>query len=126
MFNKIHIWLGSTKKKEEEYYEYFDQDEGIAEFSRDIGVEEYDEDVSCFLPPFSESIPVLDLLKETDINDSDLELAIQKCEDLKLFEGNCIFYMYVLPYIEIKKPYKENYNGAKYLGIYNVKHNSKS
>ncbi len=125
MYNKIHIWLGSTTKDEEEYYEYFDQDENIAQFSRDIGVEEYDEDFSCFLPPFSESISVLELLKETDISESDLELAIQKCTDLKLFKGNCVFYMYVLPYIEIQKPYKENYNGAKYLGIYNVKNSSK-
>lgn len=36
---KIHIWIGTTFKTEDEYYNYFEQ-----EFAQDIGVDEYDGD----------------------------------------------------------------------------------
>ncbi|MCS4225893.1 hypothetical protein [Sphingobacterium sp. BIGb0165] len=34
---KVHIWLGQIDKDNEEYFEYFNQEDGISQFSKDIG-----------------------------------------------------------------------------------------
>ena len=47
---KIHLWIGTTTKTQEEYDEYSDQDHDTSPFATDIGIEEYDEDFIGIIP----------------------------------------------------------------------------
>lgn len=115
---KIHIWIGSTSKTEDAYYKYFDQDEQKPQFCQDLGIEEYDEDFAGFIPPFDNEITISEILKEAPIHKLEIEMIIKKCEDMNIFKANTIFYL-TDSSVEILKPYKTEYNGAKYIGIFN-------
>ncbi len=123
---KIHIWIGSTNKSEENYLKYFELDystEGdfddpeykICGFCKDINELWYDEDFIGIIPLFDEEIPVDELLKNVPIASQEIENVIMKSKDLNIDKGNAIFYL-TDSEVTIPGPYKSDYNGLKYIG----------
>jgi hypothetical protein len=127
---KIHIWIGSSQKTEDEFNEYFELDystEGdfddpkfkICQFCKDIDQKWYDEDFIGILPFYAKEISVAEILKnDIPINSGDLATAVEECNKLGIKMANAVFYLTDAEVV-IKKPYKENYNGLKYIGMYN-------
>jgi hypothetical protein len=127
--SKIHIWIGTTNQTEEEYLKYFELDystEGdfedpkykLCQFCKDIDTKWYDEDLIGIIPVFNKEISILDLLKEIPLNDSEINNALSVCEKTNLINANAIFY-FTDSEMTIKQPYKESYNGLKYIGMFN-------
>jgi hypothetical protein len=52
------------------------------------------------------------------IDRDEINSAVKECTKLGIVTANAVFYLTDSDVI-IKKPYKENYNGLKYIGIYN-------
>ena len=114
---KIHLWIGFTSKTEKEYEEYFDQDSNTSQFGKDIGIEEYDEDFIGIIPLFEQEVDVNDILDEIPIDDDCIESVLSECKRLDIEKVNAVFYLTDAS-VEITKPYKENYNGIKYIGLF--------
>ncbi|SHG42966.1 immunity 22 family protein [Pedobacter caeni] len=117
---KVHIWLGQVQKEEEDYFEYFNQEDGSSEFSKDIGTEEeYDEDFIGMLPLFEQELPILQILEdEVPIDEEDIPKALQRCNELSMEFANAVFYLSDSSVV-ISEPYKNSYNGLIYIGLYN-------
>jgi hypothetical protein len=126
---KIHIWIGNFQKTEDDFNKYFELDystEGdfddpeykICEFCKDINQKWYDEDFIGVLPLYEKEISVMDILKNIPINANEINNVIDECNTLGIKTTNAIFYLTDADII-INKPYKENYNGLKYVGLYN-------
>ena len=126
---KIHIWIGNSQKTEGDFNKYFELDystEGdfddpeykICGFCKDIDQKWYDEDLICILPICEKEILVMDILKDIPINTDEINNVIDECNKLGIKTANVIFYLTDADII-INKPYKENYNGLKYIGVYN-------
>lgn len=129
--SKIHIWIGTTTKTEEEYLKYFeldystegdfdDPDYKECQFCKDISEKWYDEDMIGIMPISKDCQPIAVLLKEIEplLQKSEIAAINDKCKSLGLNHGNAIFY-YTDSDLVINNPYKENYNDLKYIGIYN-------
>ena len=127
--SKIHIWIGITKKEEENYLQYFELDystEGDFEcpeykpcqFCKDIGEKWYDEDFIGIIPVLEENVPIIELLEEIPIEENEIEKVLSICKEMGLSMANAIFY-YTDAELIIQKPYKDNYNDLKYVGVFN-------
>jgi hypothetical protein len=126
--SKIHIWIGTTKQTEEEYLKYFELDystEGdfedpeykLCQFCKDLSVEWYDEDFIGIVPIFHMEMPVSVLLNEIPLNSNEISNVLSACEKIGLVKANAIFYLTDAE-IQINQPYKTNYNGLQYIGMY--------
>ena len=116
---KIHLWIGTTTKKEAEYEKYFDPlNKDISQFGKDINVEEYDEDFIGIIPLFKQEVDLTDILNEVPIDRMDIKLALDECARLKIEKANAVFYLTDAS-VEIQKPFKDNYNELKYIGMFN-------
>lgn len=117
---KVHIWLGQINRGNDQYFEYFNQEDEISQFSKDIGSsEEYDEDFIGMLPPFEQELSVLQILEdEVPIDVKDIPKALQRCNDLNIKSANAVFYLSDAS-VTLSVPYKKNYIGLFYIGFYN-------
>lgn len=115
---KIHLWIGTTTKTEREYEEYFGQNNDVSPFGKDIGIEEYDEDFIGIIPPFEQEIALSDILNEAPIDSSDIKSVLEECKRLNIEKANVVLYLTDAS-VEILKPYKDNYNELKYIGLFN-------
>lgn len=124
--SRIHIWMGTTQKSEEDYLQYFELDystEGdfedpkyrICQFCKDIGEKWYDEDFIGIIPVFEQEVSVREILQEVPIAEDEMEKVISKCNELDMQTANAVFYLTDAE-VEIPKPYKDSYNGLKYIG----------
>lgn len=127
----VHVWIGITDKKEEEYYKYFElnydyeldnEDYIVCEFCKDVGIKWYDEDFSFFPEPLKEKIEIIDLLKDSIVLEEEKKAVVKKCYELGLKKANAMF-GYAIPddfykdgCFQVSKPCKEYYNGLKYIG----------
>lgn len=116
---KVHIWIGTTLLSEDDYYKYFDQDNGTCPFCLDIGVEEYDEDFMVIIPLFEKEIDIKEILTEVVIDDNEIESVINECKNKNISKANAVFYITDASVV-INEPYLNNYNGLKYIGLYNT------
>ncbi len=125
---KVHIWIGTTSLSEEDYQKYFeldystegdfdDPDYKVCGFCKDIGKVWYDEDFIAIIPLFEQEISIKEILKEVTIDENDIEKVIAKCNELGIKKANAVFYLTDAE-IEVPKPYKDSYNGLKYIGIF--------
>lgn len=57
-------------------------------------------------------------MNDVVIDRDEINSAVKECTKLGIVTANAVFYLTDSDVI-IKKPYKENYNGLKYIGIYN-------
>jgi hypothetical protein len=116
---KIHIWIGTVTVSENIYNEYFDQDNNISLFMKDIGInEEYDEDFIGILPLFNEEKDIEYLLNEIPVDTNNIKNIMEKCEKSGINKGNAVVF-FTDSSIEVVKPYKDSYNGLKYIGMFN-------
>jgi hypothetical protein len=124
---KVHIWIGKNSLSEEEYEKYFeldysegdfeDPDYQICQFCQDIGEVLYDEDFIGIIPIFDQVVSIREILQEVPIAENDIEKAISKCNELEMKTANAVFYL-TDSQVEVPKPYKNSYNGLKYIGIF--------
>jgi hypothetical protein len=129
--NKIHIWIGSTSLDEEEYNAYFkidystggdfdDPEYTVCRFCEDLGEQWYDEDFIGISPIYKHEIPVKDMLEHNvPIHPHEIKNAVEECDKAGIKTANALFYL-TDPDIIIHKPYKEQYNGLTYIGVYNT------
>ena len=66
---------------------------------------------------FADNQPISLLLEEIPLQKSEIDEVVNKCNSIGLSYGNAIFY-YTDSELIINKPYKENYNDLKYIGVY--------
>jgi hypothetical protein len=62
---KIHLWMGNTTADEQTYFSYFQQEDEIIQFAKDIGLDgEYDEDMIGILNISERPVPILEVLQK--------------------------------------------------------------
>ena len=127
-YKKMHIWIGNSDIPENEYLHYFQLDystEGdfedteykLCQFCKDIGTKWYDEDFIGIIPVLKKSVPIIEILKEIPINQNEIEKVISVCTEMELSIVNAVFY-YIDSELILQKPYKNNYNNLKYIGLF--------
>lgn len=129
MENKVHVWIGNNFSLEEEYIKYFELDysvEGdfdnpnykLCGFCKDIGIQWYDIDVIGIIPRHNEEVILDELLLDAAIDDNEFISVKKKCANLGIKKANAIFW-YQDAELVLKKPIKSQYNGLKYIGLFN-------
>ncbi|WP_113948128.1 immunity 22 family protein [Pedobacter miscanthi] len=115
----IHLWMGNTALDEKTYYEYFEQEEKISHFGRNIGLdEEYDEDMIGILPIFEKPVTVQEVLqKKVPIDISSISAAIKAAGQAGINTVNAVFYI-TDSSITVKEPHQADYNGLSYIGAF--------
>jgi hypothetical protein len=116
---KIHLWLGNTAVDEQTYFNYFQQEDSISQFAYDIGLDgEYDEDMIGILPISETPIPAQEVLqKKVPIDTGSISHAEIAFKRSGIDTVNAVFYL-TDSSITIKEPYKNNYNGLIYIGVF--------
>lgn len=115
----IHLWMGNTPLDEKTYYEYFEQEEEISHFGRNIGLdEEYDEDMIGILPIFEKPVTVQEVLqKKVPIDISCIAAAINAAGQAGINTVNAVLYI-TDSSITVKEPYQADYSGLSYIGAF--------
>lgn len=125
-FEKVHLWIGTTEKSEEEYAAYFELDYSVylddptykvCAFCKDIGQVWYDEDFLGNMPILESAVNLDELLLESATDKSELEKIKKICADLGIEKANALLW-YADGTIVVPKPYKKSYNGLKYIGLF--------
>lgn len=127
-FEKVHLWIGTNFAPEEEYNAYFELDystEGdfespkyrVCQFCKDIGELWYDEDFIGIIPRLDEEVELDELLVEAAVVDTELKKIKKVCLSLGIKKANAIFW-YADGDVTVPKPYKDSYNGLKYIGLF--------
>lgn len=125
----IHLWIGNNFSSDEEYKNYFRQFEGIqkdplnpkprCQFCADTGNIAYMTENLIMLDKFSSTKDMNFIINKVEVNENERKKITEKCNELGIKSANAVFW-YVnndpMLELEIKKPYKENYNGLKYIG----------
>ena len=127
-YDKVHLWIGTTFKSEDKYMEYFELDnstEGnfddpnykVCQFCKDIGEVWYDEDFIGIIPRLDEEVDLDEILTEAAVDENELDKVKKVCADYGIKKANAIFW-YANGELKLPKPYKEEYNGLKYIGLF--------
>lgn len=125
-YDKVHLWIGTNFEPESEYQKYFELDYTseldepsykVCGFCKDIGQRRYDEDFIGIIPRKDSEIELDVLLQESAIDPSELENVKAECFNLGVHKANAMFW-YSDGGITVPSPYKQNYNGLKYIGLY--------
>lgn len=122
--NKIHVWIGFSNKKEDDFYDYFDltsfneSEEGeefkVCGFAKDINKKIYNEDFIGIY--FDEEDDALKLALD-ELPDPKLAEELYKvCLQNNIEKANAMFY-YTDARLQIMDVAKK-YNELKYLGCY--------
>ncbi|PIT17345.1 hypothetical protein BGI32_02910 [Snodgrassella alvi] len=112
----------------EEYNKYFeldyvaeeldDPDYKVCGFCKDVGNNWYDEDFIGYPKPLKKEIDVGELIDKLISPELDCRQdIIEKCHQLGITKANALVW-YKASEVALKKPYKENYNGLKYIGVF--------
>ena len=128
--SKLHFWVGTTTKNKKDFLKYFELDystEGdfnipeykVCGFCKDIEQKWYDENFLVFEPFYENDISLEEILKESDIDSSDIEEVKKQCGSFGITQANAIF-SYTDAELIIPKPYKDSYNDLKYIGLFNL------
>ncbi|MCX8754056.1 immunity 22 family protein [Snodgrassella sp. B3837] len=125
----IQLWIGNNFLEEEKYQQYFQQFEGIQKdvlnpkprclFCADIGEIAYITEKLVALERFSSSQKIEYIIDSIKVNKNEKKRIYEKCIELGISKANALFW-YKASELTLKKPYKENYNGLKYIGIFNI------
>ena len=128
MENKVHLWIGTNFSSEEEYMKYFELDytvEGdfddpnykVCGFCKDIGILWYDEDFIGIIPRHEKEVSLDEILVDAAVDKDEIPLVKKRCAELDIKKANAIFW-YQDPSIIFKKPIKNQFNGLKYIGLF--------
>ncbi|WP_445373795.1 immunity 22 family protein [Photorhabdus tasmaniensis] len=126
--NSVHLWIGNNFSSENEYMKYFELDysvEGnfddpnykLCQFCKDIGLKWYDEDFIGIIPRRDKSVSIDEILIDAAVDQSEFQSIKDICDKLGIEEANAIFW-YQDSELHIAPPYKEKYNGLKYIGLF--------
>jgi hypothetical protein len=122
-----YLWIGTNFMPVEEYNKYFELDYTeeldspeykVCPFCKDIGDNWYDEDFIGYPKPLQKEIDVGELIDK--LISPGLECRqeiIEKCHQLGITKANALVW-YKASEVELQKPYKENYNQLKYIGVF--------
>ncbi|OZG49998.1 hypothetical protein BOCO_0515 [Bombiscardovia coagulans] len=128
-----HLWIGTTYEPADEFNTYFELDYSeedmdspnykICGFCKDTGNIWYDEDFIGYPDHLKEEVDIGTLVDE--LIDSDLdcrEQIVNACHELGITKANAvIWYTAESKYdseFTLHKPYKDSYNGLKYVGVF--------
>lgn len=125
--DRVHLWIGTTKKQEEEYLEYFELDfstEGdfsdpsykVCGFCEDLDIKWYEEDFIGIIPLYEEEVELDEILEEAAVDSDEIDNVKAICQSLGINKANAILW-YADAEIEINNP-KKSYNGLKYIGTF--------
>lgn len=128
MSNKVHVWVGNNFQSEANYQKYFQLDystEGdfsdpnyeACGFCEDLGIDWYDEDFIGIMPRKDSSVSLDDILMDAAVDSDELDVLKDKCKDLGLVQANAIFW-YGDANLNITIKNDNNYNGLKYIGLF--------
>jgi hypothetical protein len=125
-YDKVHLWIGTTFKPDEEYQAYFELDLEndigspnyiVCQFCKDIGEDWYDEDFIGIIPRLDEEVDLDEILVEAAVEEKELKKVKKICADYGIEKANAIFW-HADGNLVIPKPYKDEYNGLKYIGLF--------
>ncbi|MFJ4384682.1 immunity 22 family protein [Pseudomonas sp. NPDC089408] len=125
-YEKVHVWIGTNFSSEEDYLKYFELDYTqdlddssykVCGFCKDIGERWYDEDFIGIIPRKSEEVSLEEILKDAAVDRDCIEDIKAECLRLGITKANAIFW-YSDGATVISEPLKANYNGLKYVGLY--------
>lgn len=125
-YEKVHLWVGTNFEAESDYQKYFELDYSaeldeptykVCGFCKDIGIRWYDEDFIGIIPRSEQEIALDDLLKNSTLDPSELENVKAECANLGITKANAMFW-YSDGGVDVSQPYKSNYNGLKYIGLF--------
>ncbi len=125
-YNKVHLWIGASFVPEAEYNAYFELDHStdidapdykVGGFCRDIGKRWYDEDFIGIIPRSDKLLSLDELLEEAAVYEEEKPKIKAICHELGITKANALLW-YQDEELVINKPYKENYNGLQYIGLF--------
>jgi hypothetical protein len=114
---KVHIWIGTTSKNENEFDQYFDQNNDLCQFCMDLGIEQYDEDFIGIIPLLDHETDIHDILAEVPIDEKCIDLAIDNCAKLGIQKANAVFYL-TDSSVPVEGHDDKLYNGLRYIGVF--------
>ena len=114
---KVHIWIGTTSKNEDEFDRYFDQNNDLCQFCKDAGIEQYDEDFIGIIPVFESETDICDILAEVPIDEKCIDLAVSNSTKLGIEKANAVFYL-TDSSVSIEGYEDKLYNDLKYIGMF--------
>ncbi|MEQ1976040.1 immunity 22 family protein [Xenorhabdus sp. SGI240] len=126
--NRVHLWIGNNFSSEDEYIKYFELDysvEGnfddpnykLCQFCKDVGLQWYDEDFIGIIPRRDESVSIDEILVDAAVDQDEFQSIKDICDRLGIKEANAIFW-YQDSEPHVNPPYKKQYNGLKYIGLF--------
>jgi Immunity protein 22 len=125
-FDKVHLWIGTTKKSEEKYMAYFELDYSVdlddpkykvCGFCKDIGDVWYDEDFIGIIPRLDTPVDLDEILVDLIVAKTELKKVKKACAELGIKKANAIVW-YADGTVKVPKPHKTSYNGLKYIGLF--------
>ncbi len=114
---KVHIWIGTTSKNEDEFDRYFDQNNDLCQFCKDAGIEQYDEDFIGIIPVFESETDIRDILAEVPIDEKCIDLAVSNSTKLGIQKANAVFYL-TDSSVSIEGYDNKLYNDLRYIGMF--------
>ncbi|MEB3900375.1 immunity 22 family protein [Pseudomonas putida] len=125
-YKKVHVWVGTNFSSEVDYLKYFELDHSVdlddpaykvCGFCRDIGIKWYDEDFIGIMPRRAKEVSLDEILMDAAVDSEHINALKVECLKLGINKANAIFW-YSDAGTSISKPLKLNYNGLKYVGLY--------
>jgi len=130
----VHIWIGTSTKELEEYFDYFELDYKIddindpeykvSQFANDIGQRHYNEEFVFHPAIKDELMDVGTLLESSLLDESEYDNVVNRCKELGITEANACFTYYtpdnedINKVMKIRKPFEKSYNDLQYIGLY--------
>lgn len=126
-YEKVHLWIGTTDKPEDEYLAYFELDfstEGdfedpnytVCPFCKDIGQVWYDQDFIGIVPRLEADADLDEILVNAAVDEKELNKVKEVCARYGIKKANAIFW-YADANLVVPDPDKE-FNGLKYIGLF--------
>ncbi|BDR55767.1 immunity 22 family protein [Xylocopilactobacillus apis] len=125
----IQIWIGNNFAAEDKYLKYFEQNEDAnpldpnyveeCQFLANIGDIWFDPNFMVIPKRFAESQDIQTIIDIIKVDEAEKAKIHQVCEILEITEANAVFWYVNADLeveLEVEKPYRENYNGLKYIG----------
>ena len=111
---KLNLWIGLTEITENQYWQYFDDNNGKAEFCKQVGLDWLNQD---FMGYFFSNIPVdiEQVINETPEPNHHKKM-LEDCLKLGIKKANAMFYYWGEN--PINSEHTKKYNTLFYIGAY--------
>lgn len=127
-YEKVHLWIGTSFRPEEEYMAYFeldysaegdfdDPDYKVCQFCKDIGKVWYDQDFIGIIPRLEDEVDLDEVLTEAAVDQNELGKVKKICADYGIIKANAIFW-YADGSLVIPTSGQKEYNGLRYIGLF--------